>query len=237
MCKKDIPNMNIGPEPSTEKFTAVCWGHEEGDIPGQSLTLFPYLPFKSLANFGGDFLSRFEGVLLNSDILKHIILVDTPGMQSSGISTAGRLYDYNKVVDWFADKSDLILFMLDPFKLDISEEMENCIKSMSYSHHQKLRFLLNKCDSLSLQDMLRVHGALMYNLGKMINNPEVPKIYVGSFWDEKLKNKDLYSELFSQNINKLSDELYGLDASTALSKINKLIKRCVILRAHTVIVD
>lgn len=90
LCKKDIPNMNIGPEPSTEKFSPIFWGENEGVIPGESLTIFPYLPFKNLEKFGSDFLARFEGVMLDAKILKEVTFIDTPGMQSSGISVAGR---------------------------------------------------------------------------------------------------------------------------------------------------
>ena len=44
---------------------------------------------------------------------------------------------------------------------------------------------------------MRVYGALMWNLGKVFNTPEVVRVYIGSFWDQALVNtecRDLFKE-------------------------------------------
>lgn len=37
---------------------------------------------------------------------------------------------------------------------------------------------------------MRVYGALMWSLGKVINTPEVVRVYLGSFWAKPLQNTE-----------------------------------------------
>lgn len=37
---------------------------------------------------------------------------------------------------------------------------------------------------------MRVYGALMWSLGKIVKTPEVLRVYIGSFWNQPFKHKD-----------------------------------------------
>lgn len=116
---KDFPGIRIGPEPTTDRFTAILWGQTEKVIPGAALCSQAHRPFGGLNPFGNNFLSRMEGSEVDASILFNITLVDTPGILS-GEKQKLRNYDYEAVMKWFAERADLIIIMFDAHKLDIS---------------------------------------------------------------------------------------------------------------------
>jgi len=219
----DFPGQRIGPEPTTDRFTVLINGPEERTIPGNALSVHPDLPFRGLERFGVAFLSRFEGSQLPSSVLKSITLIDTPGILSGEKQRLNRGYDFEKVVSWFAERADLIIMLFDAHKLDISDELKGTIDTLK-GHEDKIRCILNKADQIDRQQLMRVYGALLWSLGKTMSSPEVARVYVGSFWDEPLKNLD-NSDLFEQEERDLMKDLAILPRQSAVRKINELVKR------------
>ena len=89
--------------------------------------------------------------------------------------------------------------------------------------------MLNKCDRVNTQQLMRVYGALMWSLGKVINTPEVSRVYIGSFWDQPY----LFDEqrgLFEAEQEDLFKDLQCIPRGSATRKLNDLIRRCRMIR-------
>eukprot|EP00543_Licmophora_paradoxa_P012541 CAMPEP_0202476868 /NCGR_PEP_ID=MMETSP1360-20130828/93642_1 /ASSEMBLY_ACC=CAM_ASM_000848 /TAXON_ID=515479 /ORGANISM="Licmophora paradoxa, Strain CCMP2313" /LENGTH=546 /DNA_ID=CAMNT_0049104085 /DNA_START=76 /DNA_END=1716 /DNA_ORIENTATION=- len=223
LLSRDFPGQRIGPEPTTDRFTVLINGPDERTIPGNALSVHPDLPFRGLERFGVSFLSRFEGSQLPSSVLRSITLIDTPGILSGEKQRVNRGYDFTKVVAWFAERADLIILLFDAHKLDISDELKGAIDVLK-GHEDKIRCILNKADQIDRQQLMRVYGALLWSLGKTMSSPEVARVYVGSFWQQPLKNLD-NAQLFEDEERDLMKDLAILPRQSAVRKINELVKR------------
>jgi GTPase SAR1 family protein len=228
---RDFPGSRIGPEPTTDKFTAIFDGPEDQVIPGNALAVSNNMPFRGLEKFGMNFLNRFEGSQVqNCDALKFITIIDTPGILSGEKQRVARGYDFEQVAQWFAGRCDLILLLFDAHKLDISDELAKVILSLK-SNDEKIRCILNKADQMDRQQLMRIYGALMWSLGKVVQTPEVLKVFVGSFWDGQLQNRD-NAELFEMEHRDLMKDLKDLPRNSAVRKINELVKRVRAAKVH-----
>ncbi|CAH8458219.1 unnamed protein product [Heterobilharzia americana] len=228
-----FPGMHIGPEPTTDRFSIVMSG-EEGIIPGNALVVDAQKPFRPLSKFGNDFLNRFQCCQLQNSVLDSVIIIDTPGILSGEKQRLDRGYDFTAVVQWFAEHVDRIILLFDAHKLDISDEFRRVIESIR-GFDDKIRIVLNKADMIDSQQLMRVYGALMWGLGKVLGTPEVVRVFIGSFWDQPLRY-DVNRRLFELESQDLFKDLRSLPSNAAMRKLNDMIRRARLAKVHAYII-
>lgn len=235
----NYPGANIGREPTTNRFIDIMSGPDERNIPGNTVAVHADTPFTGLTKFGGSFLSKFECAQMPHPLLEHITLVDTPGVISGEKQRTQRSYDFTGVTSWFAAKCNLILLLFDPHKLDISDEFKRVISSLR-GNDDKIRVILNKADQVDTQQLMRVYGALMWSLGKVLNTPEVARVYIGSF-DQRPVNEaavgPVGKELFEKEQDDFLQDLIDIPIKACDRWINDFVKRDRAVKIHAYIIS
>ncbi|CDY50090.1 BnaC01g32650D [Brassica napus] len=230
---------HIGPEPTTDRFVVVMSGPDERSIPGNTVAVQADMPFSGLTTFGTAFLSKFECSQMPHPLLEHVAFVDTPGVLSGEKQRTQRAYDFTGVTSWFASKCDLILLLFDPHKLDVSDEFKRVISSLR-GHDDKIRVVLNKADQVDTQQLMRVYGALMWSLGKVLNTPEVSRVYIGSFSDKPINEAatgPIGRELFEKEQDDLLADLKDIPKKACDRRINEFVKRARAAKIHACIIS
>ncbi|KAL2608153.1 hypothetical protein R1flu_026726 [Riccia fluitans] len=238
LLRGEYPGAHIGPEPTTDRFVVVMGGTDERSVPGNTIAVQADMPFSGLTKFGTAFLSKFEVSLMPHNLLEHITFVDTPGVLSGEKQRTQRSYDFTGVTEWFASKCDLILLLFDPHKLDISDEFKRVIGSLR-GHDDKIRIVLNKADQVDTQQLMRVYGALMWSLGKVLNTPEVMRVYIGSFNDRPINESavgPIGKELFEREQNDLLADLKDIPRKACDRRINEFVKRARAAKIHSYLI-
>lgn len=238
LLKSSYPGAHIGPEPTTDRFVCVMSGSDDRSIPGNTIAVQADMPYSGLTTFGTAFLSKFECSQMPHPLLEHITFVDTPGVLSGEKQRTQRAYDFTGVTSWFAAKCDLILLLFDPHKLDVSDEFKRVISSL-HGHDDKIRVVLNKADQVDTQQLMRVYGALMWSLGKVLNTPEVMRVYIGSFNDKPVNENvvgPLGKDLFEREQEDLLADLKDIPKKACDRRINEFVKRARAAKIHAYII-
>ncbi|XP_076933080.1 EH domain-containing protein 1-like [Bidens hawaiensis] len=238
LLRSGYPGAHIGPEPTTDRFVAVMNGTDERSIPGNTVVQAD-MPFNGLTTFGSAFLSKFQCSQMAHPLLEHITFIDTPGVLSGEKQRTQRSYDFTGVTSWFAAKCDMILLLFDPHKLDISDEFKRVISSLR-GHDDKIRVVLNKADQVDTQQLMRVYGALMWSLGKVLNTPEVMRVYISSFNDKPINTTDdgpLGAVLFEKEQDDLLNDLKDIPKKSCDRRINEFVKRARSAKIHAYVIN
>jgi len=230
----DSRYFDVKPQPSTDKFMAVVHGDDEKLIKGNAAAVLPQLPYQGLSSLGNAFLANFQAVVQPAEILKDITLIDTPGVLSGSKHRIGRNYDYAAACAWMADRADLVLLTFDAHKLDISDEFQEVMEVLR-PYADKVRCVLNKADQIDASNLVRVYGALLWNVGKVLRTPEVTRVFISSFWDKPYRFED-HAQLFDEDKSAIIEELKALPRTALLRRIDSLVARVQRVRTHFCIV-
>merc|ERR1740121_1100856 len=172
----EYPNAQIGPEPTTDRFVAVCHGREAQIIPGNALVYDQSLPFTPLRAFGNSFLARLECARVPNPVLEGVTFIDTPGVLSGERQRLKRGYDFEEVMQWFAEHAAMIILFFDAHEPDVSDELVRCTAVLT-PYVNKVHVVMNKADQVSTQQLLRINGALMWSLGKVMGGDLVSLVH------------------------------------------------------------
>jgi len=77
---------------------------------------------------------------------------------------------------------------------------------------------------------------LMWSLGKVIQTPEVLRVYISTFWDRPFHCKD-NSKLLEIERDDLLSDLRSLPRQSTIRKVNELVKRARMAKVHAFIIS
>ena len=167
-----------GLAPTDDGFTLITYGEVEESMDGQTVVTHPDLDYHDMADLGPEFLAKLQYKAYPAENLRHLTLIDSPGMIDSASGSQLRGYDFRECVRRFAESADLILFFFDPDKPGTTGEAISIFTEQLVGLDHKLLIILNKVDLFDhIRDFARTYGTLCWNLSKTIPTKDTPRIY------------------------------------------------------------
>ena len=174
----DPPVQDTGVAPTDDRFTVILFGEVEQDYYGPAAVGQLPAEFANIVAMGPAFLQHLQVKVRNRPYLKHVNLIDSPGMIDTAEGHATRSYDFPGAVRKFAELADLVFFLFDPDKPGTTAEAVSVLSKCLFGIEFKLRVLLNKSDTFdSMYDFARAYGTLCWNLARVLRMKDLPTIY------------------------------------------------------------
>ena len=186
VCQRKIQTAGVAPTDDT--FTIICPGSADSDRDGPAVIGDPDMGFQGLRSFGPQLIHHTQLKVRSSTALNDFCIVDTPGMidspmrrDSDGINRPAAMdrgYDFEGVCRWYAERADVILLFFDPDKPGTTGETLSILTNSLVGQDYKLHIILNKADQFrKIHDFARAYGSLCWNLSKVIQRKDLPRIY------------------------------------------------------------
>ncbi|XP_066590134.1 sarcalumenin [Prorops nasuta] len=224
--------LRTGAEPSPAYFNIVMHGEEQEILDGTQLAAD--WTFSGLQKFGQGMLDRLKGLRLNNKLLEKVNIVEIPGILEIR-KQVQRLFPFNDACQWFIDRADIIFLVYDPSKLDVGPETEAILDQLKGREYQT-RIILNKADQVKPEELMRVQGALIWNISPLMSSAEPPIMYSTSLWSLPYEAGAPTRLLYAQERAFLRDLRSAIDKRVE-HKIASARRFAVRVRNHAKMVD
>jgi hypothetical protein len=239
---------STGVAPTDDTFTIIAPGPSDMDKDGPALIGDPDTGFSGLLTFGPQLVHHTQLKVRANISMKNFMMIDSPGMidsphtrtalqsQINAITAGGyhhhpinmdRGYDFEGVCRWFAQRADVILLFFDPDKPGTTGETLSILTNSLVGLEHKLHIILNKADQFhQYHDFARAYGSLCWNLSKVIQRKDLPRIYTmclpaayhahagGQSINGNSESKGLFDEKSSKGLMDLADARESVVAGT-----------------------
>ena len=226
-----------GLAPTDDAFTILAHGSPENDVDGQALTTDPSLPWSGLRVFGPELLTHLRLKRRDSEILKSVTLIDSPGLIDAAKPDSERGFDFAGVVRFLAARADLVILFFDPDKPGTTGEALSIVTQSLRGIDHKLLIVMNKMDLFkSLSDFARCYGALCWNLGKVIARKDLPFVFTTYFPVENAVPPALPADEFVKAREALVREVVDAKTRRADNRVTQLQEYVERLQLHATII-
>ncbi|RZC37167.1 sarcalumenin, partial [Asbolus verrucosus] len=225
-------SLRTGAEPSPAYFNILMYGEESEILDGTQLAAD--FTFSGLQKFGQGLEERLRGVKLPSKLLEKVNIVEIPGILEVR-KQVSRVFPFNDACQWFIDRADIIFLVYDPSKLDVGPETEAILDQLKGREHQT-RIILNKADQVKPEELMRVQGALIWNISPLMSSAQPPIMYTTSLWSRPYESWAPVRLLQAQERAFLRDLRSAVDKRIE-NKIASARRFAVRVRNHAKMVD
>ncbi|XP_017846409.1 sarcalumenin isoform X3 [Drosophila busckii] len=225
-------SLRTGAEPSPAYFNILMHGNETEVLDGTQLAAD--YTFAGLQKFGQGLEERLRGLKLKSKLLEKVNIVEIPGILEVR-KQVSRVFPFNDACQWFIDRADIIFLVYDPAKLDVGPETEAILDQLKGREYQT-RIILNKADTVKPEELLRVQGALIWNISPLMSSAQPPLMYTTSLWTHPYQDGAPARLLLAQERAFLRDLRTAIDKRIE-HKIASARRFAVRVRNHAKMVD
>eukprot|EP01063_Lacrimia_lanifica_P040001 TRINITY_DN8938_c0_g1_i1.p1 TRINITY_DN8938_c0_g1~~TRINITY_DN8938_c0_g1_i1.p1 ORF type:complete len:504 (+),score=169.65 TRINITY_DN8938_c0_g1_i1:65-1576(+) len=175
----------VGTAPTDDSFTVIQNGPVDLNEDGYTAVAKcdnTSKGFEGLGQFGHACVQHFKLKVRNlgahANLPPGVVVVDSPGTIDTPTPDVGREYDFTRAVRWFVRRSAVVLLFFDPANPGTTGETLEVLKEALADSAHKFLIVLNKVDTLdNVLDFARAYGTLTWNLSKVLQKKDIPRIY------------------------------------------------------------